>query len=122
MFFFAGFETVSTLMSFMAYELAVNTEVQNLLREEIIETLTETGGKLTYDAIMKMKYMDMVVSGKCSAFQNWYKIISLYFFIIISVNFSSKNIGTIYYLFSFLFRNFFVFIHLIGYMVFILEN
>lgn len=68
MFFFAGFETVSTLMSFMAYELAVNTEVQNLLREEIIETLTETGGKLTYDAIMKMKYMDMVVS---EALRKW---------------------------------------------------
>ncbi|KAF5288093.1 hypothetical protein FQA39_LY15518 [Lamprigera yunnana] len=61
-FFFAGFETSSTLMSFMAYELALNSDVQKKLQNEIDETLTNCQGKLTYEALYKMKYMDMVVS------------------------------------------------------------
>ncbi|XP_049818311.1 cytochrome P450 9e2-like isoform X3 [Aethina tumida] len=61
-FFFAGFDTVSTLMCFMSYELGVNQEIQDKLREEINETLNDCGGKLTYEALMKMKYLDMVLS------------------------------------------------------------
>ncbi|KAJ8973166.1 hypothetical protein NQ317_007507 [Molorchus minor] len=61
-FFFAGFDTVSSLMCFMGYELAVNPDVQDRLREEVKETLEECDGKLTYEALTKMKYMDMVVS------------------------------------------------------------
>ncbi|XP_019875697.2 cytochrome P450 9e2-like [Aethina tumida] len=61
-FFFAGFDSVSTLMCFMGYELGVNQEVQDKLREEINQTLEDCGGKLTYEALMKMKYMDMVLS------------------------------------------------------------
>ncbi|CAG9824140.1 unnamed protein product [Phaedon cochleariae] len=61
-FFFAGFDTVSSLMCFMAYELAVNPDIQTRLRQEIRETLDECNGKLTYEALLKMKYMDMVVS------------------------------------------------------------
>lgn len=61
-FFVAGFETVSTAMSFGSYELACNRDVQDKLREEIRKTYKETNGKLTYDALLKMKYMDMVVS------------------------------------------------------------
>lgn len=60
-FFFAGFETISTMMSFMCYELAINPDVQEKLRQEIDDTFEETKGKLTYDILNKMKYMDMVV-------------------------------------------------------------
>lgn len=62
-FFFAGFESVSTLMSFMAHELVVNPEIQKRLQDEIDTTLNECKGKLTYEALVKMKYMDMIVSG-----------------------------------------------------------
>lgn len=62
-FFFAGFETVSALMCFMAYELAINPDIQQRLREEIEETLENCNGELTYEALLKMKYLDMVVSG-----------------------------------------------------------
>lgn len=62
-FFFAGFDSVSTLMYFMGYELVVNPDVQKRLQEEIDETLRECNGKLTYEALMKMEYMDMVVCG-----------------------------------------------------------
>uniref|UniRef100_V5GR19 Cytochrome P450 9e2 n=1 Tax=Anoplophora glabripennis TaxID=217634 RepID=V5GR19_ANOGL len=61
-FFFAGFDTVSGLMCFLAYELVANPDIQDKLREEIKTTLEECGGKLTYEGLLKMKYMDMVVS------------------------------------------------------------
>ncbi|XP_049818309.1 cytochrome P450 9e2-like isoform X2 [Aethina tumida] len=61
-FFFAGFDAVSSLMCFMSYELGVNQEVQDKLREEINQTLEKCEGKLTYEALMGMKYMDMVLS------------------------------------------------------------
>ncbi|KAI2474017.1 hypothetical protein C4B38_000100 [Diabrotica virgifera virgifera] len=61
-FFFAGFDTVSTAMCFMAYELACNPDIQEKARVEIRKTLEESGGKLTYDAVLKMKYLDMVLS------------------------------------------------------------
>lgn len=63
-FFFAGFDSVTSAMAFVAYELAVNPEIQKKLRVEIEETNSECDGKLTYEALMRMKYMDMVVSGK----------------------------------------------------------
>ncbi|KAK4874013.1 hypothetical protein RN001_013373 [Aquatica leii] len=61
-FILGGFETSSTLMCFIAYELAMNEDVQKRLQDEIEETLHECNGKLTYEAVHKMKYMDMVVS------------------------------------------------------------
>ncbi|KAK4874014.1 hypothetical protein RN001_013374 [Aquatica leii] len=61
-FILGGFETSSTLMSFVAYELAMNEDVQKKLQDEIEETLHECNGKLTYEAVHKMMYMDMVVS------------------------------------------------------------
>ncbi|KAI4464046.1 cytochrome p450 [Holotrichia oblita] len=67
-FFFAGFDSVSTLMSFMAYELVVNPDVQKRLQDEIDDALNECNGKLTYEALLKMKYMDMIV---CEALRKW---------------------------------------------------
>ncbi|KAL1509787.1 hypothetical protein ABEB36_004470 [Hypothenemus hampei] len=61
-FFVAGFETVSTALCYGAHELAMNKDVQDKLREEIRETDKLNNGKLTYDALLKMKYMDMVFS------------------------------------------------------------
>ncbi|KAK4874007.1 hypothetical protein RN001_013367 [Aquatica leii] len=61
-FILGGLETTSTLMSLIAYELAMNEDVQKKLQDEIKETLHECNGKLTYEAVQKMMYMDMVVS------------------------------------------------------------
>lgn len=63
-FFFAGFDTVSTALSLTVYELALNPDIQDKLRKEIDNVWQECDGKLSYDALSKMKYMDMVVSGK----------------------------------------------------------
>nr|AGF69216.1 cytochrome P450 CYP9Z18 [Dendroctonus valens] len=67
-FFFAGFDTVSTSLCFATYEIAINPDIQDRLREEIIETDKANNGKLTYDALLKMKYMDMVFS---EALRKW---------------------------------------------------
>ncbi|XP_050311273.1 cytochrome P450 9e2-like [Anthonomus grandis grandis] len=61
-FFVAGFETTSNAMCFTAYELAVNPEIQEKLRKEIEKTLQENDGKIDYEALIGMKYLDMVVT------------------------------------------------------------
>ncbi|KAK4873601.1 hypothetical protein RN001_012961 [Aquatica leii] len=61
-FFFAGFDTVSTMLSYACYELALNPDVQDKLREEVDETLKDSNEEFTYDNITNMKYLDMVIS------------------------------------------------------------
>lgn len=61
-FFTGGFETSSTTMSFTLYELALNLEIQDKLRKEIKDALQESGGKITYEMVMNLPYLDMVVS------------------------------------------------------------
>ncbi|XP_014217343.1 cytochrome P450 9e2-like [Copidosoma floridanum] len=61
-FFLAGFDTSSSLMCFIAHELAANLHIQERLYEEIEEQTREDGGKVTYDSLSKMKYLDMVAS------------------------------------------------------------
>lgn len=63
-FLLAGFDTSSSLLCFSAYELALNPDIQIRLQEEIDDVLTKYDGSLTYNALMEMKYIDMVVSGK----------------------------------------------------------
>ncbi|XP_065342833.1 uncharacterized protein LOC135941346 [Cloeon dipterum] len=59
-FFFAGYETVATVLAFLAHELAENPEVQERLREEVDATIQE--GPLSYESVVGMKYLDMVIS------------------------------------------------------------
>lgn len=57
-FFFGGFDTTSTNMSFAAHELAVNPEIQTRLQEEIDAVLRESSGEPSYEAINGMEYLD----------------------------------------------------------------
>ncbi|XP_025263906.1 cytochrome P450 9e2-like [Camponotus floridanus] len=61
-FFFGGFDTVSTLMCFAAHEIAVNPSVQTKLRDEVDEVLKKTNGELTYEALNGMQYLDAVIN------------------------------------------------------------
>lgn len=62
-FFFAAFENNSAVVCTTAYELLQNPDIQQRLYEEIKETHDALNGEqLHYDILMKMKYMDMVVS------------------------------------------------------------
>lgn len=61
-FFIGGFDSVSTMMCFLTYEVAVNPDVQTKLKAEIDKVLTENDGKPTYEAIHSMKYLDAVLT------------------------------------------------------------
>jgi cytochrome P450 family 6 len=63
-FFIAGFETSSTTMTFCLYELSVNPDIQERLRAEIDAVLEKHDGKVSYEAVQEMNYLDKVVSGK----------------------------------------------------------
>uniref|UniRef100_A0A1B6E0D8 Cytochrome P450 n=1 Tax=Clastoptera arizonana TaxID=38151 RepID=A0A1B6E0D8_9HEMI len=56
-FFLAGFETTSNTTSFCLYELALNQDVQEKLRQEV----DLLGGDVSFDRIKEMTYLDMVV-------------------------------------------------------------
>jgi cytochrome P450 family 6 len=63
-FFAGGFETSATTMSFCLYELALNPDIQDLLRNEIDTVLKKHGGSVTYEGIQEMIYLDKIISGK----------------------------------------------------------
>lgn len=59
-FFIAGFETSSSAMSNALYELALNPDIQDKLRKEILEHDDKNKGELRYDEIKEMTYLDLV--------------------------------------------------------------
>jgi len=61
-FFFGGFDTVSSLMCFAAHEITVNPDIQAKLHNEIEEVLKTTNGELTYEALNGMQYLDAVIN------------------------------------------------------------
>ncbi|KAK2851489.1 hypothetical protein Q5P01_007765 [Channa striata] len=60
-FMFAGYETSSSSLGFLAYNLATHPHIQKNLQDEIEETFPEKG-RPTYEALMRMEYLDMVVN------------------------------------------------------------
>lgn len=63
-FFIAGFETSSTTASFALYELALNPDIQDTLRQDIDEVLEKHDGKVTYEALGEMTYLTQCIEGK----------------------------------------------------------
>ena len=61
--FFAGFDTTSTGMAQVLYQLAKNPKVQDQLYEELLEAAEKSGGKekLGYNEIQTLPYLEMVV-------------------------------------------------------------
>lgn len=64
LFFAAGFETSATTMTYTLYELAMNQEIQDKLRNEMREVLKKNDEQMSYEAIMQMEYLDRVLNGK----------------------------------------------------------
>ncbi|XP_062314685.1 cytochrome P450 3A27-like [Osmerus eperlanus] len=60
-FIFAGYETSSSTLCFLAYNLAINPDIQTALQEEIDQTFPNKA-ELTYESIMQMEYLDMVLN------------------------------------------------------------
>ncbi|XP_029178733.1 uncharacterized protein LOC114946424 [Nylanderia fulva] len=57
-----GFETSSSVMSFVAFHLASYPKVQEKLREEVITVLDKYDGVVTYEGLKEMTYMDQVLN------------------------------------------------------------
>ncbi|XP_062561218.1 probable cytochrome P450 308a1 [Armigeres subalbatus] len=53
-----GFETSSTLMCYLLYELASNPHIQDRVLDEIDSVLKEYGGQLSDEAVNKLVYME----------------------------------------------------------------
>ena len=62
LFYAGGFETSSTTITFSLFELALNQDIQDKLRQEIQENIG-SDGKIIYEKLMEMKYLDNFVNG-----------------------------------------------------------
>ncbi|KAG4079702.1 hypothetical protein HA402_009088 [Bradysia odoriphaga] len=60
-FFIAGFETASTTLSFILYELSINKHLQERARQEIHTVLAKHNGQFTYEAMMSMNYLGQCI-------------------------------------------------------------
>ncbi|VVC41020.1 Cytochrome P450, E-class, group I,Cytochrome P450,Cytochrome P450, conserved site [Cinara cedri] len=60
--FLAGFETVSTTLSFCLYELALKKGIQEKLRDEIISQKFKNNGVIDNDFLVDLNYLDMVLA------------------------------------------------------------
>ena len=77
-FFLAGYETSSTTLSFCMYELAKNPDIQQRVHDEIDAILLKHDGKLTYDSISAMKFLEACMDGALRFIMN----LCLYFILI----------------------------------------
>lgn len=74
LFFIAGYESTSTTMSFCLYEMAKDPEIQQKAFEEITNVLREHNGKITYESLSQMKYLENCIDGNFMEFINFQKI------------------------------------------------
>lgn len=63
-FFFAGYATQNLTLSTALLELARHPEVQEKLRVEIDRQIQKENGKISYDSLKKMKYLEQVILGE----------------------------------------------------------
>jgi cytochrome P450 family 6 len=63
-FYFAGHETTSIALSFALYELALQPDLQEKLRQEIKKAREANHGVMDYDTLKNIAYLEMVISGR----------------------------------------------------------
>ncbi|KAH8383087.1 hypothetical protein KR009_006667 [Drosophila setifemur] len=61
LFFVAGFETTASTTAFTLFELSHYPEAMAKAQEDVRQAIENHGGKLTYDAIQDMKYLEACV-------------------------------------------------------------
>lgn len=61
--FLAGFEPVSSTLSFCLYQLALNQYIQDKMRDEM-NSKSKEHGKMSNDYLLDLHYTDMVLAGE----------------------------------------------------------
>ncbi|XP_045765847.1 cytochrome P450 6B6-like [Maniola jurtina] len=61
-FYTAGYETNATTAAYMLYELAMNPQIQEKLIAEVDEVLNRHDGKISYELISELPYMEKVLN------------------------------------------------------------
>lgn len=64
-------------MSYCLYELAKNPELQKRVHSEIDRVLREHDGKLTYETVVDMIFLEKCIDGKHSIEDNFQSIVYL---------------------------------------------
>ena len=59
--FFDGYETSSSVLSFIIYQLAKHPLIQSKARDEVHSTLKKFNNQLTYESIKHMNYLEQIV-------------------------------------------------------------
>jgi len=62
--FAAGFETVSTAMSFCLYELALKKPIQDKVRKEMNMMKKKHNAEIDNDFLKDLHYLEMVLAGQ----------------------------------------------------------
>ena len=62
-FLVAGSDTSSVTMTFALYELALNSNIQDKVREEVNRVLSQHNQELSYECMSELKYLDQVLQG-----------------------------------------------------------
>ncbi len=58
----AGYDTTAQTMSYLAYTLAMNPDIQERLYEEVSEAFRKNDGKMpSYNELQDLEYLDMVI-------------------------------------------------------------
>lgn len=66
--FIDGTETSANSMAFFLYNIAKHLDVQKKLHDEVVTVMTKYDGKLTYEGIQEMSYLDCVFNGTFDCF------------------------------------------------------
>lgn len=74
LFLVSAFETTANLLTYTAYCLAMNPEVQEQLREECRQLFEETKGQIIYDSVWTLKYLDAVINETLRLFPSFLRI------------------------------------------------
>lgn len=51
-------------MTFALFEMSLNPEIQELVRDELFSVLKKYNNKICYDSIKELGYMQQVIDGK----------------------------------------------------------
>ena len=63
LFLFAGFDTVQAMLTWAAFELAKNPDVQDKLISHVLDAVADNDGKLDYSVTQDLPYLDRVAKG-----------------------------------------------------------